>query len=563
MSEFKRAPFFSALTAALTLIVSLFFFPKIIKTELINQEEKQALNNKQFTEFVDRQKKLPTENSELILAAVGDIMLSRVVADKIDRYGEDYPFRAVKTWLAEAEIVFGNLETPLTSGRRILTGEMVFRANPSLATTLKNYNFSILSLANNHTMNFGHEGIRQTFSSFDKAALTYVGAGENLLEARQAKYFEGQGIKLAFLAYNDSDVVPLSYSADENLPGTAFMDLEAMTVAVRQAKSQADFVIVSVHSGQEYEAVHSRRQEEFSRAAIDAGAELVIGHHPHVVQDAEIYKGKLIFYSLGNFIFDQMWSPETRQSLGVKIFFTPKGISRARLYPFRIDDYSQPNSIRGEAAREILERTKLDYQEERFYFWNEETQTFEKEAIASVNLLRTEAGNLFKHLTLNSDEKGQVETYELKEGRLIVRREDGELVWMSPEDWWIEDFVLADANGDGVIDVNMSVWRQDQLVQNFLVIYNLSTEQQKTVWESAALSKPICRFIIRDFNRDGKAEIAVLEGDDDDLDGCESRSLAIWSWKREGFINIWREPAVGYRRIVADGLGDRQGFVLE
>lgn len=299
------------------------------------------------------------ERRPVFLAVVGDIMLSRVVADKIIKNGQDYPFQKAASWLESADIVLGNLETPLTDGRRVLTGEMVFRADPDLARTLKGYNFSVLSLANNHTMNFGEKGMLDTIKYLSEAGISYVGAGANYQEANSPVYLEVEGLRFAFLAYNDSDVVPPSYEAKDDKSGTAFMDTQALVKAVAEAKEKADFVIVSMHSGNEYEDHHNKRQEDFAHAAIDAGAELVLGHHAHVIQDIELYKDKYIFYGLGNFIFDQMWSLETRHGLGVKFSFDELGVNDFALQPFIINDYSQPEPLFGEEAGSIVSKLAI------------------------------------------------------------------------------------------------------------------------------------------------------------------------------------------------------------
>jgi len=546
----------------LTFVTLFLFFPKIINIEPFSIHLQEKPLNKEFLGFINQKKSLPLENTELSLAAVGDVMLSRTVADKINRYGNSYPFLGVNRWLSETDVVFGNLETPLTPGRRILPNEMVFRSDPALASVLNNYNFSLLSLANNHTMNFGDEGIRSTFLSFRSAGLDYVGAGENFLAAVQPKYLESQGIKLAFLAYNDSDVVPQSYAADEETPGTVFMDVAVMTEAVRRAKQEADFVIVSIHSGQEYADQHNQRQEDFSKAAIDSGAELVIGHHPHVIQDIEVYKGKLIFYSLGNFIFDQMWSEEVRQSLGLKIYFTPEGISRAHLYPFRIDDYSQPVSIKGEGAEKILRRLQFNYESRGVYMWDKEAGDFKKEDLAVINLIKPNPGNLYRRLTSDLNQNGLIETLELKAGSFSIE-ENGQSLWSSPDNWWVEDFSLADSNGDGFSDINISAWRQDQAMLNYFMIYSLLDNKVSLIWESEALEAPVCRFLIRDFNEDGTNDFAVLEGDYNEQPECLSRNLAVWSWNGASLKNIWRIPARGYSRIAPEGIGSQIGFSIE
>ena len=240
---------------------------------------------------------------------------------------------------------------------------MVFRADPELAKTMKSYNFSVLSLANNHTMNFGGSGMLDTLEALRLAGISAAGAGANQEEALSPVYLEAKGLRFAFLAYNDIDVVPPSYEAGDDSPGTAFMNINNLEEGISLAKQQADFVIVSMHSGREYESQHSQRQEEFARAAIDYGAELVLGHHPHVIQDYEMYKGKYIFYSLGNFIFDQMWSQDTKEGLGVMFQFNDRGVVDFELQPFLIQDYSQPRPLSGEAASLVI--SQIDKTEEK------------------------------------------------------------------------------------------------------------------------------------------------------------------------------------------------------
>lgn len=301
----------------------------------------------------------PKKDSGASLVAVGDVMLSRRVAEKMRLNGFDYPFEKMKDFLMGGDLVFGNLETPITAGRDIRTGEMIFRADAGSELALKNAGFAVLSLANNHTPNFGAAGLRETFRRLRAAGIAYAGAGENEAEALTPAYVEAGGLRFAFLAFNDSDVVPPSYGAGDGRPGTALMDIPKMTAAVAGAKKEAALVIVSMHSGVEYAAVPNARQTAFARAAVEAGAEMVIGHHPHVVQTAEKYRGKWIFYSLGNFVFDQMWSEDTRRGLAVKAVFGREGVKRVELAPVLIEDFSQPRPLAGPAAEKLLSRLGL------------------------------------------------------------------------------------------------------------------------------------------------------------------------------------------------------------
>lgn len=296
------------------------------------------------------------EPQEATLVAVGDMMLSRTVAKRMRQYGAGYPFASTTVFLRDADIAFGNLETSITPGPEVQPFEMSFRADPEAALALKSAGFDVLSLANNHTPNFGREGLADTLRYLNKQGIAHVGAGIDGVEAAKPAFITVKEITFAFLAYNDHDVVPASYEAGLDHAGTALMDIEAMTNAVYAAQQYADIVIVSMHSGNEYEPAPNDSQTAFAHAAIDAGAEMIIGHHPHVVQTAEVYRGKYIFYSIGNFIFDQMWSQETREGLVLKATFTKTGLSSLSYHPVLIEDYAQPRFLEPEEALGVIER---------------------------------------------------------------------------------------------------------------------------------------------------------------------------------------------------------------
>lgn len=308
----------------------------------------------------------PELSRKATFIAVGDIMLSRTVDERMDRYGDAYPFEAVRDSLTRADFAFGNLETPITDGPDVGPSDMVFRADPGVEQELKRENFAVVSLANNHTPNFSETGLVDTFKYLSEAGLAYAGAGPDEEQARQPAIIEQNGLRIAFLAYNDTDVVPDGYAAGPNRPGTVFMDAAAMRADVENVSLVADIVIVSMHSGTEYVFAPNARQTSFARAAIDAGADLVIGHHPHVVQTVEQYNGKYILYSLGNFIFDQMWSQPTREGLMARIDLNALGVSQIEFMPVVIDDYAQPRPADEAEAGPILERLGVSLDAVRF-----------------------------------------------------------------------------------------------------------------------------------------------------------------------------------------------------
>lgn len=283
-------------------------------------------------------------------------MLSRGVAARLRRHGPDYPFAEVAAYLHGADIVFGNLECTLLAGAPVARGSLTFRADPGEAAALRAAGFSILSLANNHSPNYGPGGLRATFAALRAAGLAYAGAGANARAARAPVVLSRGGIRFAFLAYTEGDIVPADYAAARDRAGVAFMNRAALPRDIAAARAAADVVIVSMHAGREYQPRPDARQISFAHAAIDAGADLVLGHHPHVVQTMEWYRGKPIFYSLGNFIFDQTWSRATQLGMSVELTFSRAGLVGWSPHPVRIVNAAQPELLAGAAAAAVVQR---------------------------------------------------------------------------------------------------------------------------------------------------------------------------------------------------------------
>jgi poly-gamma-glutamate synthesis protein (capsule biosynthesis protein) len=300
---------------------------------------------------------IKTATGTISLFFAGDIMPSRFVATKMRSKGFDYPFGSTIDMIRGADLAFANLESPVTPGPIVKNGEMTFRTDPEFIPALAAAGMDIVSLANNHSPNFGELGLKDTFRFLDAAHILHVGAGTTT--AAYAPVIKNvEGIRIAFVAMNDTDVVPPEYCANDTRIGTACIDESRMHEAIVAARTRADVVIFTMHTGAEYVHAPSARQQQYAHAAIDAGADLVVGHHPHVVQSAEIYKGRRIYYSLGNFIFDQNWSRDTRLGLVVIAMVDRK---QKRLTGFehkvvRIDDYARPTPATLEETKEILTR---------------------------------------------------------------------------------------------------------------------------------------------------------------------------------------------------------------
>ena len=262
----------------------------------------------------------------LILA--GDMMLSRSIGKKMEEMNDyTFPFLKIANVLRPMDLVFGNLEGPISSGGKNQGSIYSFRANPRVIEGLSLANFGILSLANNHIWDYGKMALLDTVNILNKNNISSVGAGRNNAEANEMVIKEIKGNKIGFLAY--TDLYPESLEAGNNYPGISNFDLQEVFKKISEAKasSTADLIFVSLHWGDEYAGAAKKKQKEIAKELIDAGADVIIGHHPHVVQEFEEYKTSLIFYSLGNFIFDQNFSEETMSGYLVKIKIVNKKIS--------------------------------------------------------------------------------------------------------------------------------------------------------------------------------------------------------------------------------------------
>jgi poly-gamma-glutamate capsule biosynthesis protein CapA/YwtB (metallophosphatase superfamily) len=259
----------------------------------------------------------------------GDVMLGRSVNTRIQKYQDpNWPFLKVSKILNEADLSLINLESPFITGCKPTDVGMIFCAEPSSLIGLKNAGIDIANLANNHIDNQGQEGIDETAALLNSVDIAPIGLG--------APYFKTvKDIKIAFLGF--TDVGP-------NRPGIASVDENLIRQQVSSAKKESDLVIVTFHWGNEY-SKESDHQVELAHLTIDAGADAVIGHHPHWVQGQETYQGKPIYYSLGNLVFDQMWSDETRKGLLVRLTFSGKKLVSEEKIPIKIFDYGQPSLI--------------------------------------------------------------------------------------------------------------------------------------------------------------------------------------------------------------------------
>ena len=292
---------------------------------------------------------LPT----ITVAAVGDIMFDSAPKRLIKAKGGNAPFSALVSQLRGADVTLGNLECPLSVRGHAVAGKtFTFQGDPRGAKGLQWAGFDLVSLANNHARDYGVSALRDTFQILGRAGLAWAGAGVNRAAAWKPAIIERGGARIAFLAF--SEIGPGNFVATGSKPGTAFTsNISAVTKAIKAAHAKADYVIVSFHWGVERSYSPTARQVNDGRAAIRAGADMVLSHHPHVLQGVEFYRRGIIAYSLGNFVF----SPGTnagRDSMILHASLTPAGVTSVSAEPVYIGSNGRPTPQKGASARRIL-----------------------------------------------------------------------------------------------------------------------------------------------------------------------------------------------------------------
>lgn len=278
-----------------------------------------------------------------VMIATGDVIPARSVNEQeVIKNDFRWPFIKTADFISSADITFINLETPLLKNCLPTSSGMVFCGSDRNIEGLNFTGVDVVSLANNHAGNYGLEGVQNTIKLLDAADILVTGVDGPV-------YKEVRGVQFAFLGYND---------ISSPQPGISNFVEQKMKQEIAMAKQVADVVIVTLHWGVEYRSQPDERQKYLAHLVIDYGADLIIGNHPHWIQPVEIYKGKLITYAHGNFVFDQMWSQKTREGVVGKYTFYDKQLVDVEFFPVQIDDYGQPHLSESVQEQAILDDMK-------------------------------------------------------------------------------------------------------------------------------------------------------------------------------------------------------------
>ncbi len=279
-----------------------------------------------------------TEPSTTTLLVTGDVLTARSVNTIATRQQDfTWPFAKTADQLRAADITFINLETPLIENCPLTDSGMIFCGDLRHVEGLTFAGIDVVNLANNHMGNHGLGGVNQTVAALNQAGLKVTGIDG-------PTYVKHGTTTFAFLGFNEVD----------RQVGVAAADDDHIVVQLAEARQRADVVVIQFHWGAEYRREPTTNQVRLAHLAIDNGADLVVGNHPHWWQPSEIYKGKTISYSMGNFIFDQMWSEETREGLVGLYTFEGNNLIKTQMLPIKIDNYGQPRWLEGEEKERVL-----------------------------------------------------------------------------------------------------------------------------------------------------------------------------------------------------------------
>ena len=479
------------------------------------------------------------------LIAVGDVMLGREAAE------EAGVLDAAAPWLQAADLALGNLECVITADQPPSADggndHPYWLYAPLMAVdSLEAAGFDLLSLANNHTMDHGPGGLAETAARLQEAGIASIGVGSNSKQAYQPVIRQINELRLAFLAFNGVSSPPGSRVAGMSTSGsgwqTAGWDPQRAVEVIRSAREQADVVVVSVHWGYEYQLWGDPAQRQAAQALFAAGADLLIGHHPHVVQELEHFSqpdvraAGLAAYSLGNFVFDQGFA-ETQRGLALRVFFDNKGLRAVQALPVVAGPhpYLAPPAQAEEFALEFLSP--------------QEGTAF---ACNSRGCQPVEAppdppsSGIFwgGEIDLTGDQIP--ERIRRQAGQVIIYQDGGE-AWRSPDEWQVVDLAMGDPNQDGRNELFLALLRPDAdgvlRSHPFIIGYRGGSYQE--LWGGSAVGEPILEVELGDVDGDGLQELIVLE--DRQTEG--GQAIAVWRWHGWGFSLFWRSPAERYEGL--------------
>ena len=484
------------------------------------------------------------------LRAVGDIMLGRTVGRIARENGLEYTFAQVHDTL-DGDLTIGNLEGPLTNQGPANPGEFTLFGQPEFAEELRAVGFDALSLANNHGQDVGPPGLGDAVVALRAAGITPYGAGEDAAQAYAPAMLESGGLRVAVLGFND---VPAHPRDSGETWGRASLDEDALE-AVRLARQEADIVIVMPHWGEEYTAEPSARQREWAALLVEAGADLIVGAHPHWVETAELVQTETrsgyVAYSLGNFVFDQAWSRRTGIGAALRVLLDADGVALVAAAPIEIvRTQPQPVALDSSIGIEALELLQAPSERPALAGWS-----WDGSASADVSPPGDlPIPTLTRSLTVDLRGDGQPLLATLDERGLLEVHEGVEIesavLWRNEgPDWFVSDMDVGDPDDEGYSELLFVLWKPgaDGSLESHPVVLGWRDGAPRIFWSGTAPRSSIQALAIGDLDGDQRSELALLQGGD--APGALAESVSIWHWDGSGFGIQWRSEVGTWRGL--------------
>lgn len=451
----------------------------------------------------------------------GDVMVGRSVEERADLMGLDYPFKKISPVLKSADITIGNLENPLLASGMPEPKMITLRGHLAWAGVLKNAGFTVLSLANNHALDYGEGGFNQTIKALEGAGITPIGTGEKY------KVINVRGLRIALVAR----------TAFPRRTHPSVIKKDELVSAISSAKKEADLVIVSLHWGVEYEDAPTAEQKELADECIKAGADVVFGHHPHVLQGLEVKDGKVVAYSMGNFLFDQ-GMPGTCESMILKLTIEGGKIARVDIIPTIIRD-GRVYPAGGKMREKILTHLR----------------SLSSALSAGLYITGTKAmlalspGEYKRSWKADLDGDGAEEDLTIEDGIFSIS-EKGRTAFETPPDWLVEDVKIFDLMGYGKPQFIILAWKlspekewkgdhwayraKPGIFANQLLVYSWVKGEPKPEWIGSPL--PYCLRLFEFSRKDDSVFLTGTEEDYDDEAAEKGPFDSLYKWTGWQFV---------------------------
>lgn len=505
---------------------------------------------------------LPVQAGEQVVSiiAVGDILPGRNVDNPAEA------FQNVQDWLGSADLTIGNLECALAplepasvpTQERTPYTPILLSADPQAAQWLHLAGFDVLNLANNHTLDAGIDGLEQTVRGLETAGIQTTGVWQPQQARTEPLIVELNGIRIAFLGANaipkpgDSELVNQDAAHGSGWQVIKW-DTDAFTKSIQAARGQADVVIVSVHWGYEFQHHVDPAQELIARAIFRSGADLILGHHPHVVQPIEIFsteaalpeqnKVQSVAYSLGNFVFDQ-GQEGTDTGLALRILVDLKGIRGIQSLPIQAGPKPRllpppanlPPKTEPTSEGPVLAAFTCDAADCTSLFLTNDM----------VETVQGIPSGIFAGGSADLTGDGNPESITLADGQITILS-GGEIQWQSPGNWQVVDLAVGDPDQDGREDILAAFWKPDAngTWRSHPFVIRQQAGRYEEVWGGSSVSDPIQEVEVADLDGDGLDELIVLE----QHPASHQESITVWRWHGWGFSLNWRSPEGIYENL--------------